>query len=79
MKPVPDHEGDAVPEELPPVFPDPPDVEQTLARIRNRDYKNDLEWLELFGALFTDEESEAFVEWVHRERREYRERMRGVL
>jgi hypothetical protein len=76
---TPDHEGDVPPAELPPVFPDPPDVEQTLARIRNRDYQNDLEWLELFGALFTDEESEAFVEWVHRGRREYRERMRGVL
>lgn len=70
MNLIPDPEGDAPSKELPPLFPDPPDVEQTLARIRNRDYKNDLEWLELLGALFTDEESEAFVAWVHRQRRE---------
>ena len=64
------------PEDLPPigdwVAPDRPDPKETLARLQRGDFKDDLERLELLGALFSsDEEVDHFVAWVRRERRKH--------
>jgi hypothetical protein len=61
-------------EETPPGgwAPDPPDLEWAVEKLRNKDWANELEHLELLGAIMfsSDEEADEFVEWVHRQRRE---------
>jgi hypothetical protein len=62
-------------DEWPPLghAPEPPDIEQTLEKLRNKDWADDSEWLELLGALFgSDEEVDEFSAWIHRRRRWYR-------
>jgi hypothetical protein len=74
MKPVTDHEGDAPPEELPPVFPDPPGLEQIIARLRNGEpFKDGLEALEVLAAIMfsSEEEADEFEAWVRHERRKH--------
>jgi hypothetical protein len=51
----------------------PPNIEQTLTKLRNRDWADEVEHLELLSDLVSDEEIDELVAWIHRRRRAYRE------
>jgi hypothetical protein len=65
------------PPDIPPPLgqaPVPPNIDQILTKLRNKDWADDLEHLEILGALFgSDEEVDEFVAWIDRRRRAYLE------
>jgi hypothetical protein len=55
-------------------FPDPPGLEQIIARLRNGEpFKDGLEALEVLAAIMfsCEEEADEFEAWVRRERRKH--------